>query len=132
MNEYYGKIIDAGSVNTLIGGAVDILRKIGKGHENVTHDDWQRGYTAALSLAAKDLEARLGYLLDDAEDRLKSSVREYSVDELFEGMSQAQRAHMFNKLLKHEGYNPKSVSTDRLLALIDDIEEAKNVSISVG
>jgi hypothetical protein len=37
-----------------------------------------------------------------------------SVDKMYDNMSLGERAHMFNKLLKHEDYNPRGTSITKL------------------
>ena len=43
------------------------------------------------------------------------------VDEIFEGLDKVQHAILFNKMLKHETYNPKAVSLARVAKLLDNI-----------
>lgn len=37
-----------------------------------------------------------------------------SVDTMYDNMDLGERAHMFNKLLKHEDYNPRGTSITKL------------------
>lgn len=50
-----------------------------------------------------------------------------SVTDLFESMSEAERAIFFNKLLKYEGYSPRSVSLERAEELVTKVKQARGI-----
>jgi hypothetical protein len=86
-------------------------------------------YDVEVILEAEELVEQLS---PDERAELKQALgvadnnEEPTVDSIYESMSEGQRAHMFNKLLKNVDYNAGSVSLERVGTLLIDIHNAKN------
>lgn len=73
----------------------------------------------------KELKEQKPYVFDDENTMLK-------YDDAYARLSEAERAIMFNKLLKEEAYNAESVSLDRVGDLIKAIHAAGRASEVIG
>jgi len=81
----------------------------------------------AAQLSSSQSHVLLGYIFSNYPD-LKDApdIAEIGVDDLYDGMTAAQRAHLFNKLLKYGDYNAMSVSLSRIGAMLTVIDEVRN------
>lgn len=88
------------------------------------------GYGGVFEISAEDL---VGQLCEEELEELKAELKvganiiEMPVDSIYEAMDEGQRAHMFNKLLKHEGYNAGAVRLSKVAVLLSQIALERNV-----
>ena len=57
---------------------------------------------------------------------IKSNPDTSHVEDVYESLSPGQRAHLFNKLLKHEDYNVHGTNAAKLAAALGRVTEAQS------
>jgi len=79
------------------------------------------------SMSTREREEMVELLRDDGTIEAVS-ISDMEVDEVYRELDPYQQAHLFNKLLKHGGFNPAGVSIETLLSAVGTAVEAQTAA----